>query len=323
LPQTDVRGIDHDLAYRALVGGDLDAMDLYTTDAEIPYYGLRVLEDDLSFFRSYLALFIYRAELETRAPDAVRALRRTAGRLDEEVVRAMNARVKLDGVSEAAVAAAFVADEFQVEVEVRESSLWSRLRQRTREHLFLVGLAMAGGIVVAVPLGVVAAKYRRTGQAILAVVGILQTIPALALLVFMIPLLGIYEPPAIAALFLYSLLPIVRNTHTGLRGLASSIEESAQALGLSARARLFEIELPLAAPSILAGVRTSTVIVIGFATLGALIGAGGYGQPIFTGIRLDDFGLILEGAIPAALMALAAQFLFDLAERFVVPRGIR
>jgi osmoprotectant transport system permease protein len=150
-----------------------------------------------------------------------------------------------------------------------------------------------------------------------------QTIPSLALLVFMIPLLGIGARPAIAALFLYGLLPIVRNTHAGLTGIAPELRESAEALGLPPRARLRLVELPLASPSILAGVKTSAVIAVGTATLGALVGAGGYGQPILTGIRLLSVPLILEGAVPAALLALLVQGLFDVVERVVVPRGLR
>jgi osmoprotectant transport system permease protein len=151
----------------------------------------------------------------------------------------------------------------------------------------------------------------------------LQTLPALALLVFMIPLLGIGPGPAIAALFLYSLLPIMRNTYTGLTGIPNSLLESADALGLPSAARLRRVELPLAATSIMAGIKTAAVINIGTATLGALIGAGGYGQPILTGIRLDDTALILEGAIPAALLALIAQALLDGVEHWLVPRGMR
>jgi osmoprotectant transport system permease protein len=174
-----------------------------------------------------------------------------------------------------------------------------------------------------VPLGIVAAKRARLGQIVLGVTGIIQTIPALALLVVMIPLFGIGTRPAIVALFLYSLLPIVRNTAAGLSGIAPELRESARALGLSPGARLRLVELPLALPSILAGVKTSAVINVGTATLGALIGAGGYGQPILTGIRLDDAGLILQGALPAAGLALAAQGLFEAAERWAVPRGLR
>jgi osmoprotectant transport system permease protein len=128
---------------------------------------------------------------------------------------------------------------------------------------------------------------------------------------------------SIVALFLYSLLPIVRSTHAGLVGIAPELRDSAKALGLSAAARLGLVELPLASPSILAGIKTSAIINVGTATLGALIGAGGYGQPILTGIRLDDMRLILEGAVPAALMALAAQAVFELAERFLIPAGLR
>jgi osmoprotectant transport system permease protein len=168
-----------------------------------------------------------------------------------------------------------------------------------------------------------AARAPHLGQVVLAATGIIQTIPALALLVFMIPWLGIGGPPAIFALFLYSLLPIVRNTYTGLRDIPLEIKESAEALGLPAISRLRLVELPMATPSILAGIKTSAVINIGTATLGALVGAGGYGQPILTGIRLDDMSLILLGAIPAAVLALLAQGLFELAERRLVPRGIR
>jgi osmoprotectant transport system permease protein len=176
---------------------------------------------------------------------------------------------------------------------------------------------------VAVPLGVAADRYPKFGPIILSITGIIQTIPALALLVVLIPLLGIGAVPAIVALFLYSLLPIVRNTYTGLHDIPTPILESASALGLPPGARLRLVELPLAARSILAGIKTSAVINIGTATLGALIGAGGYGQPILTGIRLDDVSLILQGAIPAALLALMVQGLFELAERSIVPQGLR
>jgi len=176
---------------------------------------------------------------------------------------------------------------------------------------------------VAVPLGILTARRRRLGRVVLALAGVIQTLPTLALLVFMIPLFGIGAVPAVAALFLYGLLPIVRNTHAGLTGIPVSLLESARALGLPASAVLTRIELPLASPTILAGIQSAAVINVGTATLGALIGAGGLGQSIFTGIRLDDIGLILEGAIPASLLALLVQGMFELVERWVVPRGIR
>ena len=193
----------------------------------------------------------------------------------------------------------------------------------TLEHLTLVAISLGAAVSLAIPLGILAFRSTRAAPTILGVVGIVQTIPSLALLVFMIPLLGIGTAPAIVALFLYSLLPIVRNTYQGLHDIPPQIRESAEALGLSRTSRLRLVELPMASRSILAGVKTSAVINIGTATLGALIGAGGYGQPILTGIRLDDTGLILQGAIPAALLALGVQGGFDLADRFLVPRGLR
>ena len=151
----------------------------------------------------------------------------------------------------------------------------------------------------------------------------IYTIPSLALLVFMIPLFGIGTWPAIVALFLYGLLPIVRNTHAGLASIPPGLRESAIVLGLSPSARLFRIELPMAMPSILAGIQTAAVINVGTATLGALIGAGGYGQPILTGIRLADNRLILLGAVPAASLALLVQAAFGLSARYLLPRGLR
>jgi osmoprotectant transport system permease protein len=323
LPQTDVRGLEHDLAYRGLEAGTLDAVDLYSTDADIRYYGLRVLEDDLSHFPEYAAVLVWRIELEQRAPEAVAALRRLAGRIDAETMIDMNAQVKLEGRTEAEVAADFARAALDLQARARREGRLARLARNTRDHLALVAVSLAIGIALALPLGVLAARRERLGAVVLAVSGVLQTIPSLALLVLMIPLLGIGALPAIAALVLYSLLPIVRSTHAGLRGIPEPLRESALALGLSPSARLFAIELPLASPSILSGIKTSAVINVGTATLGALIGAGGYGQPILTGIRLDDVGLLLEGALPAAGLALAVQGLFDLLERLVVPRGLR
>lgn len=325
LPQRDVRGLDHDLAYRGINDGAMQITDLYSTDAEIRYYGLRVLDDDLRHFPPYEAVLLYRQDLLRRAPGALNALLRLEHRISQSAMVEMNARAKLDHVPETRIAADFLSSEFHFEsaFEAGHETMPQRLWRNTRDHLMLVGLSMAAAILIAVPLGILAAKSARIGHVILALVGVIQTIPSLALLVFMIPLLGIGAMPAIVALFLYSLLPIVRNTYAGLHDIPRAIQESAAALGLPAGARLRLIELPMASRAILAGIKTSVVINIGTATLGALIGAGGYGQPILTGIRLDDRGLILEGAIPAALLALAAQGLFELLERAVVPKGLR
>jgi osmoprotectant transport system permease protein len=195
----------------------------------------------------------------------------------------------------------------------------------TGQHLFLVTISLALAIVLAVPLGILAARFPRSGQIILGATGIVQTIPSLALLALLIPLpfMGIGARPAIVALFLYSLLPIVRNTYAGLHDLPLPIRESAAALGLSSFARLRLIELPMAMRSILAGIKTSAVINVGTATLGGVIGAGGYGERIMTGITLVDKRIIAEGAIPAAILALVVQGLFELIERGLVPKGLR
>ncbi len=326
LPQANVRGLDHALAYRGLVAGDLDVMDLYSTDAEIAYYDLAVLEDDLGFFPRYDAVILYRDDLLERLPRVAQAIDGLAGTIDEPAMVLMNERAKIEGQSERAIASAFldrITGLTTATPVAPDAGLWSRLWQRTREHLFLVSVAMVGAFLVATPLGIWAAAKPGFGQVILAIVGIAQTIPSLALLVVLIRPLGVGDKPAIAALFIYALLPMVRSTQAGLAGIPRGTIESARAIGLSPFTRLRVIEIPLAARSILAGVKTSTVITIGFATLGALIGAGGYGKPILTGIRLDDFGLILEGAVPAAIMALAAQGLFEIVERLAVPRGLR
>ncbi|MCS6952350.1 MAG: glycine betaine ABC transporter substrate-binding protein [Bryobacterales bacterium] len=323
LPQRNVRGLDHDLAYRALASGALDVTDLYSTDAEIVYYGLRVLKDDWNHFPRYEAVLLYREDLLRRVPWAEPALKRLEGRISPEAMRDMNARVKLRREPESQVAAAFLSTNFGVGAQTPEETLAGRLARNTRDHLLLVGVSLAAAISIAVPLGVAAAKRPRLGHVVLAIAGIVQTIPSLALLVLLIPLLGIGEPPAVAALFLYSLLPIVRNTCTGLQDISPAIRESAAALGLPPLAQLWRIELPIASRAILAGIATSAVINVGTATLGALVGAGGYGQPILTGIRLDDFGLILEGALPAAALALLVQGLFEALQRLVVPKGLR
>jgi osmoprotectant transport system permease protein len=323
LPQKNVFGLQHDLAYRGLASGAIAATDLYSTDAEIGYYRLRTLTDDLHYFPAYSAVLLYRAELKQRAPQVVAALLKLEGSIDEKEMIAMNLKAKIGKVPEPAVAAAFLAKRLVPGEKAHIETRLERLRRRTAEHLVLVSLSLCAAILCGIPTGVIAAKFPPLGQLLLGCVGILQTVPSLALLVFLIPFLGIGVAPTIVALFLYSLLPIVRNTHAGFQEIPPQSRESAQALGLPPASRLRLVELPLASRQILAGIKTSAVINVGTATLGALIGAGGYGQPILTGIRLADTGLILEGALPAALLALLVQGAFELAERFIVPKGLR
>ncbi|MFZ0454946.1 MAG: glycine betaine ABC transporter substrate-binding protein [Ignavibacteriaceae bacterium] len=323
LPQKNVTGLDHDLAYRGLESGSIDVIDFYSTDAEIKYYNLQVLTDDLNYFPEYKAVLLYRSDLKSKAPSALKSILRLEGNIPESTMIMMNAEVKINKIPEKAVASEFIKNKFFIETKYKVNSFIDRIWTYTKEHLFLVLISLFAAIIVSIPLGITAFKNQRFANIILGITGVIQTIPSLALLVFMIPLLGIGSWPAIVALFLYSLLPIVRNTYSGLMDIPIQIKESAEALGLSSFARLRLVELPLASRSVLAGIKTSAVINVGTATLGALIGAGGYGQPILTGIRLDDVSLILEGAIPAALLALLVQGFFDLLEKIIVPKGLR
>jgi osmoprotectant transport system permease protein len=328
LPQTDVAGMDHQLAYRALSAGEADVTDLYTTDAEIRTRRLTVLTDDLHFFPQYQAVFVYRLDLERRAPAALKAIRQLEGRLDREAMIGLNERAK-SGEPPAQVAASFLQSLGLGGGDAGVSRL-ARFWKQTREHVVMVSTSLLFAVIVALPLGICAARRPWLERMVLGIAGVVQTIPALALLALLIPFLGLLKGvpatgvvPAMIALFLYSLLPIIRNTVVGLRGIPANLREAAEGLGLPPAARLWRIELPLAAPAILAGVRTAAVISVGTATLGALIGAGGYGQSITQGVQLNDAGLILEGAIPAAVMALAVDGLFGLLERIVVPKGLR
>lgn len=323
LNQINVTGLDHDLSYRGLENGSLDVIDLYATDAEIAYYNIRPLVDDKDYFPEYLAVVLYRKSLIDDFPEIPDLIRSFTGRIDSGRMSAMNADVKLNGIPEYQVAAEYLQSEFGIKIVARNNEMLVNLLRNTRDHLTLVLISLSAAIIVAIPLGIISARRQRTGQIILALAAIVQTIPSLALLVFMIPLLGIGGPPAIVALFLYSLLPIIRNTYSGLHDIPKPLLESAIAMGLPSMARLRLVELPLALRSILAGIKISAVINVGTATLGALIGAGGYGQPILTGIRLNDVGLILQGAIPAAILALLVQGIFEIIEKILLPRGLR
>ena len=313
-------GLDHGLAYEALASGRIDVMDVYTTDAKIVRYGLRVLADDRGFFPRYDAVLLYRRDAPARFPQAWARLRRLQGAIDEQTMMRLNAAVELEGKT-FAEAAALLDSKSQTKGEAPEGRFLGTLfgpdfLRLTGEHLLLVLVSLAASIAVGVPLGVLAARVKATAQLVLGAVGVVQTIPSLALLAFLIAAMGaIGTAPALVALFLYALLPIVRNTHAGLEGVGPGMRHAALALGLSARDRLWRIELPLALPAILAGIKTSAVINVGTATLAAFVGAGGYGERIVSGLALNDSTMLLAGAVPAAALALLAQGAFELLER--------
>ena len=329
LPQQNIIGIDHALGYSALANGSIAVKDAYSTDAKIEQNDLVVLEDDLHFFPKYEAIFLFRSS--TR-PDAIAALRRLEGRLDETRM------IRLNAEAERTKSYARAADlYFNVGAALAprtsghsgpshiDDSFPHKLARWTLRHLQLAGFSLLLSIIVGIPLGIVASRGGAVGHVILGFAGVVQTVPSLALLALLVPLpfFGISIRTAIAALFLYGLLPIVRNTATGLQDIPRSLRESAVALGLSPIARLWQVYLPIASRSILSGIKTSAVINIGTATLAALIGAGGLGEPIISGLNLNDHVTILEGAIPAAVLALLVQWCFDLLDRVLIPKGLR
>jgi osmoprotectant transport system permease protein len=322
LNMPNVSGIDHSLAYLALKNGQIDLTEAYTTDAEIAEYKLLVLEDDRNYFPKYHAVFVYRLDMPQKAVDALKTLE---GTISEDKMIAMNAEAKKTKDYNKAAALYFAGSPGGAANASEGSSAASTILTLIGQHLTLVGISLALAILVGVPLGIVTSRPGGVSQAILGIVGIIQTIPSLALLALLVPLpfFGISWKTAIAALFLYSLLPIVRNTATGLQEIPASLRESAAALGLEPGAQLRKIYLPIASRTILAGIKTSAVINVGTATLAALIGAGGLGQPIIRGISLNDNATILQGAVPAALLALAVEFGFNLIDRLLIPKGLR
>ena len=286
------------------------------------------------------AIVLYRSDLEERAPKVAAAFLKLEGSITESEMTDMIGETDRKFLPESSVADKFVKEKFPeiasvvgssggssnsggIDIEVEVDTWITRLTKYTFDHLIMVGIALAAALLISIPLGIGAARNETFGKGVLGFVGILQTIPSLALLVLMIPLVGLGKDAAILALFFYSLLPIVQNTHAGLKGIQKGVIESAAALGLTSWARLWLVELPIALRSILAGVKIAAVQLIGFATLGAFIGAGGYGQPILNGIRVNRISLILEGAVPAAIMALLVQGLFELVERSIVSKGLR
>ncbi|MBE3023941.1 amino acid ABC transporter permease [Janthinobacterium sp. BJB1] len=326
LPQRP-RGLDHGIAYEALAQRQVDVIDIYSTDAKIGRYGLRVLADTRQYFPRYDAMLLYRLDVPRRFPAAWQALQALQGRISEADMIAMNAAVEIDGKSFAGVARQWLASGMQAHkpapaagrskllAKLLGDDLWTL----TRQHVTLVLLSVALACLIGIPLGVLAAFSAPLRQTVLALVGVLQTVPSLALLAILIPVLGmIGTVPALAALFVYALLPIVRNTCTGILQVPQGLRMAALALGLSRRDRLLHVDLPLALPVMLAGVKTAAVMSVGTATIAAFIGAGGYGERITIGLALNDNDMLLAGAIPAAVLALLTQGLFELVERWAV-----
>jgi osmoprotectant transport system permease protein len=326
------------LKYQALASGSVDIVDGFSTDGLLARYGLVALVDDRHFFPPYEAAALLGRRAAARA-EVVAALTRLSGRLDEATMRTLNRRVEVDGEEASAVAASALAS-LRIVAPQRSADaarpasprssfvayLWGRrepLLWLTLRHLWLVTLALGSAVLVAVPLGLALERAPRASGPILGVLSVLQTIPSIALLAFMVPLLGVGIGPALVALWLYALQPIARGTYAGVRGADADAVEAAEALGMTPRQRLLQVRLPLAAPVIMAGVRTAAVITVGAGTLAAFIGAGGLGEPIVTGLALADTRMVLSGAVPAAALALAVDGALALVERRLAPAHLR
>jgi osmoprotectant transport system permease protein len=319
LPFATPQGLDHGLAYEAIAAGRIDVMDIYTTDAKIERYKLLALEDDRNYFPRYDAVLLYRLDVPKRFPEAWARLRKLEGRIKEPEMIRLNAAAELEGRSFAEAAALFDSQSSPgkpAERKFLNTLFGPDFWRLTGQHLLLVFVSLAASVAVGVPLGILAQKVEALRQVILGIVGVIQTIPSLALFAFLIAIMGtIGMAPALVALFLYALLPIVRNTCTGLEAVSKGMRQASLALGLRAGERLKLIEMPLALPAILAGVKTSAVINVGTATIAAFVGAGGYGERIVSGLALNDNVTLLAGAVPAAALALIVQGAFELGER--------
>ena len=335
-----VRPLAPAVKYQALASGAVDVIDGYSTDGLLSKYDLVALVDDHHFFPPYEAAALVGARLARDRPDAVAALTMLSGMLDEPRMRVLNRRVEVDredvarvaadalqeiGITQAKAVMGRRAGSLSSEVSIgrymweRRGALWTLVLQ----HLLLVSLALGAAIVVALPLALALERARRAAEPLIGALGVLETIPSIALLAFMIPLFGIGVRPALVALWIYALYPIVRSAYSGVRNADPSAVAAAEALGMTPWQRLLSVRLPLAAPAIMAGIRTAAVITVGAATLAAFIGAGGLGEPIVAGLALADTNMILSGALPAAALALLVDGALALVERVVAPAHLR
>jgi len=310
-------GIEHALAYAAIEAGQLDITDAYTTDGELGVRDLLLLQDNRNFFPDYSAVLLARSDLP---PEAAQALARLNSLIDRDTMQSLNNAVASKGMSPAAAASTFLREQGLISAPAHVARTRSeRVLGYTLTHLKLTGIALLLACALAIPVALLLSRFNRAARALLYVSGLIQTIPALALLALLIPLVGLGEAPAIIALFLYSLLPIIRNTLIGLFSVDPLLSQVARGMGLTDLQRLWHIELPLAMPTLLAGIKTAAIVSIGTATLAAFVGAGGLGEPIITGLNLNENRLILGGALPAAALAIAAELIFEWIERAVVP----
>jgi osmoprotectant transport system permease protein len=313
-----IQGMEVPLNYEALRTDQVDFAEAYTTEPLVAKYDFLFLKDDQEFFPQYLAVGLVSLDFPE---EAAKILNQLAGSVDNQTIMALNSQA-VNGVPIPEIANHFLVDQGLLDPSSKRNYgrgvNWARLWSLSQTHIYLTLLAVLMAILVAVPLATLIAPYRQLSQPILGLTGILQTIPSIALLTFMIPFFGIGFLPAIIGLFIYSLLPILQNTHVAMTNIDPRLITAARGIGLYPREVLLSVKLPLAFPTILAGIRTATILNIGTATLAAFIGAGGLGEPIVTGLALNDTSMVLQGAIPAATLAILMDGLFALVNKFFV-----
>lgn len=315
-----VSGIEHSLAYEAMKNGQLDVTAVYSTDGEILRSELVILDDDLGYFPEYRAAYLVRHEL----PDEVLSMLAVlGGRIDDTRMQQLNLAALDPATSIAEVASSFLRDEGLVSTTTTGPTFLRQLSRNTARHLELTITALSLAILVGVGIAVIVHRHRPAANTFLYIAGLMQTIPSIALLALLIPLFGVGKTPAIIALFLYSLLPIARSTVTAMITIPPGYRQVAAAMAMTRWQELRHVLMPLAMPHVLAGIRTAAIISIGTATLAAFIGAGGLGDPIVTGLALNDSTLILQGAIPAACLAILTELMFGGLERWLVVPHMR
>ena len=315
-------GIQHGLAYKAIDQGSIDITDAFSTDGDMERYGLLLLEDDFEFFSKYYGASLTRVDFPEKAKGILSQLENM---LDDQTMRRLNSEVVIDQKTFQFVARNFLLENSLIAdngATVQDTVL-SKLITNTVTHIKITMIALSIGCFVGLATAFLIFRSTKISRYVIYITGLMQTIPSIALLALMIPILGIGEIPAITALFLYSLLPILRSAITALTTIDPVLTNVSRAIGMTRVQQLRYVLFPLALPNILSGIKTAAVICIGTATLAAFIGAGGLGEPIVTGLALNDTSLILQGAIPAACLAIIVELLFELLEKKLIPEHMR
>lgn len=336
--QKNILSMNEGLMYSALRNKKVDLIVGYSTAGQIRKFKLKTLEDDKNFFPVYSAAYLVNDPTLKDFPEIQLAFKSLEGKISQEDMIRLNAQVDLLGYDISSTARNFLVSKNILSKSSKpalkkdyrtDSWVYFYLSRKDYffrifiEHLILVFFALVLALLVSFPIGLISVYNSRFEKITFTIINILQTVPSLALLALLIPIFGIGFLPALVTLFVYSLLPMVRNIFEGIKNIDRNFIEVGAGLGLDFWQILRRIQIPLALPFILAGVRTSAVLVVGTAVLAALIGAGGLGDPIFRGIATLDTRLILMGAVPACLLALAIDQLLFLVEGVLVSKGLR